>query len=303
MGLMSGTLKQLIRRYVRDRLEQQEIMKITAEGLGYNLELFADHIGNPDPRQLRRAHIERWLQTTNLSPSTTRSRLSQIRNFTRWAVEHGHMKTDPMMGIRPPRQPRHVPRNLKPKQVTEVFGMCPDCRSRLIVSLMVQEGLRRKEVAGLQLGDFDFDDGCVLVRGKGDHERVLPLSEETTRLLAAYMAEMPAKAGPLIRSQRDGHSAVSPATIGRLVSGLMLDANVKKRAYDGRTPHALRHTAATDMLRHGGHIRDVQRALGHRSIRSTELYLAWEVRGLRDAMGGRSYQRVEVDEDDHPASA
>jgi site-specific recombinase XerD len=278
-----------VRIYVRYRLEAQEIEKITAEGLLYNLERFADQVGNPDARAFSRDHIEEWRRKTSLAPSTVRNRIGQLRGFTRWAVEHGHLKRDPMIGVRPPRQPRHVPRNLQSKDVTKVFEVACDSRARLAVSLMVQEGLRRKEVAGIEVGDIDFDAGCVLIRGKGGHERVVPISDETRGLLVRYLREYPASAGPLIRSQRDGRSAVQPVTIGRLVSALMLEAGVKERPYDGRTPHALRHTAATDMLRAGAHIRDVQAALGHKSITSTERYLAWEVAGLRSAMGGRTY--------------
>lgn len=297
MRLMADTLKQLIRVYVNDRQSKREITKGTAVGLRYSLELFAEQIGNPHPRRFARADIDSWLSSTRLAPSTTRCRLSQVRTLIRWAIENGHMRSDPMIGLKPPGQPRQVPRNLKTKDVARLLSICPDTRTRLCVSLMVQEGLRRKEVAGLQLGDIDLDEGCILVRGKRDHERVLPLSDETTRILTLYIEECSAKAGPLIRSLTNPRSGVLPKTVGRIVSEAMVEAHIKRQAFDGRSPHALRHTAATDMLRNGAHIRDVQKALGHRHISTTEIYLALEVRGLRDAMGGRHY-RIDHDDDE-----
>lgn len=154
---------------------------------------------------------------------------------------------------------------------------------------MLQEGLRRKEVAGLSLGDFDFSERIMVVRGKGNHERVLPISSETWRALCCYLSERPATAGPLIRNYHDGRSALAAVSVGRLVSEWMSDAGIKEKAYDGRSAHALRHTAASDMLRSGAHLRDAQQALGHQSITATQRYMPWLVGDLRTAMAGRNY--------------
>lgn len=224
---------------------------------------------------LSREHVNLWRETAarDLRPSTTRTRLSQIRTFCAWAVDEKHLKIDPAYGLRPPRQPRRVPRALKLEEVASVLAVCPDSRARLIVLLAVQEGLRRKEVAGLELGDVDLDEGVLLVRGKGDHERIVPLSDETRAAMADYLVDRLAFAGPLICNATDGASPLAPVTIGRMVSDLMRAAGVKHRAYDGKSMHAFRHTAATDMLRAGAHVRDVQLALGHQSLKATEVYL------------------------------
>lgn len=274
--------------YVSDRAARHEIEPITAQSIRYNLRGFAAVIGDPQMSELGADHIEAWQRTT-MAPSTMRTRASQIRAFCSWAVRRGLLAKDPTGEMKRRRQPRQVPRGLKPAEVRAVLSVCPDARSRLVVLLMVQEGLRRKEVAELEVGDIDADEHVALVRGKGGHERVLPLSDETREALARYLAECPALAGPLVRSMTDGRSSLAPITVGRMVSALMTAAGVKKRAYDGRSAHALRHTAATDILRSGAHLRDVQAALGHRSLATTERYLAWEVKGLREAMGGRRY--------------
>lgn len=284
-------LADLVDLYVKVRLGRGEIRAITGQGLVCNLRLFAQAVGDPPIRQLKRDHVEAWLIKANreLRPATVRTRFSQIRLFCGWAVAEGYLKADPTIGLRAPRQPRQVPRALRLEDVAATLTVCPDNRSRLIVLLAVQEGLRRKEVTGLELGDIDLDQGVALVRGKGDHERVVPLSEETKTALHAYLAERPAFAGPLLRNETDGVSPLAPVTVGRMVSDLMREAGVKQRAYDGKSMHAFRHTAATDMVRAGAHLRDVQFALGHRSLATTEKYLAWEIRGLRKAMSGRRY--------------
>lgn len=268
---------------------RHELAKLTVSSLRYNLRGIAKTMGDPPAVTMDRSHVEGWLSSSTLAPATTRTRLSQLRCFSAWAVERGHIRRDPTLGVKGPRQPRRLPRGLKLAEVRAVLAQAPDERSRLVLLLMLQEGLRRREVAGLTIGDIDVAERTMLVTGKGDHQRVLPISDETWRALRAYLGTGRTVAGPLIRSLNDGRSAIQPATIGRLVSALMLSAGVKVRAYDGRSAHSCRHTAATDTLRGGAHLRDVQAMLGHRSIVSTQLYLPLVVHDLRAAMGGRTY--------------
>jgi site-specific recombinase XerD len=142
------------------------------------------------------------------------------------------------------------------------------------------------EVATLQLADLDFIDHTARVVGKGGHERLLPLSEETWTVLERYLDEQPLTAGPLIRSYRT-HGGLRADTISGLVGEWMSAAGIKHRPRDGISAHALRHSAATDMLRSGAHLRDVQAALGHASLSTTQRYLPTVVNDLRTAMGGR----------------
>lgn len=80
-----------------------------------------------------------------------------------------------------------------------------------------------------------------------------------------------------------------PQTVSHIVTEAMVAAGVKRAGHDGCTPHALRHTAAQDVLHAGADIRQVQAMLGHKSVSTTEWYLRAEVPGLRDAMAGRDY--------------
>jgi len=167
------------------------------------------------------------------------------------------------------------------------MARCPDTRTKLICSLMLEEGLRRGEVATLQLGDLDLAGRLMLVRGKGGTERVLPITDDTFELILAYTDETGFwRGGPVIRSKRDPARSIKPDRVTAIVAGVMREARIRESA------HSLRHTMATDSLRGGAHIRDVQRALGHKHLRTTERYLPWLVDvegGLRQAIGGRHY--------------
>ena len=274
-------LPRLAEQYVADRLARSRFRPKTATTVTYTLRGLCRFV--PDGEPLTAAHLEAWLTGTKMAPATARTRLSQVRAFCQWLLRHGHLAADPSCFIEGPRPPRYVPRGLKADAVGGALGQAPDARARLIILLMCQEGLRCGEVADLELGDVDFEERLMLIRGKGGHQRVLPLTDETWGAIGEYLSEHPAYAGPLIRSYNDPYRGISPAYVSTLVARWIRSAGFEA------TAHALRHTAATDMLRSGAHLRDVQAALGHVSLSTTQRYLPWVVGDLRTAMSGRRY--------------
>lgn len=282
-SVVSTTLTQLVYRYLAFRTKAGELRPTSVKSIRYGLLHFCRATGAGLPAdQLSDRHVELWLAETGMGPATARARLSQVRMWCRWMIRAGIITQDPTLGIRGPRQPRYLPRGLRKPAVSATISGAPDLRAHLILLLMVQEGLRCCEVADLQVADVDPLEGAMLVRGKGGHQRVLPISDETQLAIEAYV---PARrtAGPLIRSRREPTQGISAGYISSLVSEWIHSAGIDA------TAHALRHTAATDMLRSGAHLRDVQTALGHVSIETTQRYLPWVVGDLRVAMGGRRY--------------
>lgn len=275
----------LVRKYISRRLERKEITTSTAKNMSTVLRRLALDMGyDRPPSYLNSKRIERWVFAGGISPGTTRNRLSFVRSFCHWLVEERYLRRDPTAAIRPPRKVRSVPRGLKAEQVGQAFAACSDERDVLMISLMAQEGLRACEVASLEMGCIDLTERLMLVKGKGDHERVLPISDETWSAMKAYLGAERRTAGPLIRSKKCPTKGISAQHVCRVVS------EVLKAGGANASGHALRHTAATDMLRAGAHLRDVQAALGHASLQSTQIYLPWVVGDLRTAMGGRRYR-------------
>lgn len=287
-------------RVVTDKLIESYLLSRKAQGFNRGtitnqrcaLATFQAHIGNRSLDTLGPVHIEQWLESSSgLAPATRRSRLSAVRGFLRWCERRKYVKRNAAADIRGPRQPRTLPRALVGEAPEKVVAACPDARARLIVILMLQQGMRCVEVSRLELSDIDRFHGTVRVVGKGLHERVLPLMPETLECLDSYLLEYPCSAGPLIRSYRswERHQALSAQAISKYVSTWMDEAGVKRGPRDGVSAHAGRHTCLSDMLRAGAHLRDVQAAAGHAHITSTEVYLPLLVNGLDAAMSGRSY--------------
>lgn len=291
-GQSMATVQRLALTYVQRRAAAGQINRRTADQLRYRLLDFAASVPD-DPRRVHRRHVERWMERPNLAAQYRRSRLSALRGFTKWCVAEGHMTKDPCLMVPMPKVPPQLPKRLTHAEAHAlVLASNHDKRTRLIVSLMLQEGLRRIEVARLNVEDVDFADRSMTVRGKGGHGRetdAMPITEETWAALVAYLAEEGHQHGALIRNRVRAHGRMAPSTISELVRQAMVDAGVKRPGDMTRTPHSCRHTMAHDTLELTHDVRAVQQALRHRSVRSTEVYLRGQTAELRSVIEGRRY--------------
>lgn len=290
------TTYRAVHKYLHARSAAGELRPASVRTASTTLFCFARAVGDDLPvRQLSRRHVERWMEDWDVAQSTKRTGLSVVKSFTRWLAERELVVRDPAAAIRGPRLPRSVPRRLRLSAATAVVNACLDERERAVVVIMLQLGLRCGEVARLQLGDIDFIDATLTVTsGKGGHGRDLPLTDEARRAISGYLSAYPATAGPLIRSYVRPHEPLTPDYISTLVSKAFRRAGVKMAAFDGKSAHACRHTAACDLLKKPGtNLRDAQTMLGHASLATTSRYLGLsELGDLRKAMEGRSYIEI-----------
>ena len=280
---------EVVEPYVRGRVRQGEIVALTARNHRVVLGQFGASV-RCETEQLSDRHVRRWLEDYDyLAASTRRNRLATVRTFCRWLHEEGHCPRNACKRVKPLREPKRIPRALTPEQVSAVLDACPDTRARLATVLMVQLGLRRGEVTRLEVGDFDMNNRLVVVLGKGGHQRVLHVPDQAHSELIRHLAAQGTVAGPLLRSQQFPQRGLHPDTVSGIVRRAMEDAGVKQAPRDGVSPHALRHSALTDMLRSGAHILDVQAVAGHSSVSVTQKYLPLMVGTLRECMEGRTY--------------
>lgn len=224
-------------------------------------------------------------------PATYAERYAkQLRPFFRWAVASGRVLVSPMDGLRVARGEVRLPRNALTLEETRRILAAPDTndilglRDRAVLEIMYSSGLRRGEVAGLDLGDVDLAERTAMIRnGKGRKDRVVPMGEAAARWMRRYLSE----SRPLL--ERDSSErAFFLTTIGarlhrilphRLIQRSSLAAGIERRV----TSHTMRHTCATHMLRGGADIRHVQELLGHEDLRTTQIYTRVAITDLREA--------------------
>lgn len=289
-----SSLHKLIDTYTRERIDSGGATPATARDQRLTLLQFAGSFGGRQVAKMGEADIIRWLGTTaDQRPATRRKKLSIVKGFTRWLARRGHVRRDPAVDVRSPRQPRTVPKVFERTAVAALLDACPDARARLIVLLMVQEGLRCAEVAGLELGDIDGQ--LVLIEGKGGHQRVVPLVAEVRGALDAYLMERGGHAGPLIENQQHTGRGLTPHTVSDLVRRLCRAAGIKRYAGDGISAHGLRRTCASDLADRDVALLDIAEAFGHEHVQTTrKYYTRHRAARLTTVMEGRWYGRQRI---------
>src|SRR5205085_6079845 len=248
-------------------------------------------------RSLRTANLEvlrRFLaQQTTLGYARTSiaRRVGAIRTFYRWALRGGLVERDPSALLGRPKAASRLPGVLRVSEAAELVE-APDAsapklssprgdldgleaaialRDRAVLELMYGSGLRVGEVSGLTLDRIDLERERVLVHGKGDKEREVPVSEFASAALRAYLRNgrptMASEASPALFFNRRKRPMTS-----RDIRGMV--EKYARRVMSGRrvTPHTLRHSFATHLLEGGADIRAVQELLGHASLATTQRY-------------------------------
>lgn len=227
-----------------------------------------------------------------LRAGSQKSRLGRLGPFMRWLVREGVIAADPTIDIAPVRDEQRPPRDMTTDEVRRLLAATPDKRGELIIMLMVHCGLRCGDVARIRIEDLDHRRRILDVRAKGGRGEIthsVPVPDEAWELVQAQIERLGRWSGPLIESYREPGHPLEAAWISRMVRRWCKKAGLKAAPHDGVSAHALRHTMAQQVLDRGASLREVQYALGHRTSRSTELYLRREPPGLREALEGRHY--------------
>jgi integrase/recombinase XerC len=208
-------------------------------------------------------------QPRKLTRATIARKLAAVRGLLRSDLGPGRVP-DSQVG---PRRARRLPATLKPEEVDAVLErMSGDeplaLRNRALLELVYSAGLRSREAVDLDLGDVDFEQEAVRVRGKGDKERVVPLGEEAAYRVRLYLED----ARPQLA--RGAEDALFLSARGR-----RLDTSTLRRLLPH--PHRLRHAFATHLLEGGADLRVIQELLGHSSLSTTQVYSHVDGRRLR----------------------
>lgn len=279
--------------YLRQRRQRQSLAFDSRQQYLYRLAALADglaHLPLGAPAEVVANAVYRLMDQRRWAPSTRSTFLGTVRPFFAWAAAHIPAVADDISRqLRNPRKPDPLPRAQPVDAVAALLAGVPDARGRAIVLLMANCGLRRAEVARLNLRDVDLIDGRILVHGKGGKQRVAYASPETVEALRLWVAQRGGQPGALICHLDHPGRALSPTWVGTLVGRWMADAGLKTMPHDGVSGHALRHTAATQLLRGGANVRVVQAAMGHASLVTTARYLRADDPEVRAAMASLSF--------------
>ena len=271
------------------------------------------------PRDFRRYLGE--MRAARYAPATVQAHLSSIRSLYRWMMAEGRIDTDVSSTVQSPKLPKRLPRTVTHDDLARLLdapdAFTPDgLRDRAMLELFYATGARISELSRLDVEDIDFGERVARLFGKGSKERIVPIYRRALEATRAYLddgrpvllarahaggtegvlgrASLQAEsvaASPGSRAARRG-SAAGPLFIsargGRMSSGALRYRFERLCRAAGLpadiTPHAMRHTFATDLLAGGADLRSVQELLGHSQLATTQIYTHLTPDRLKDAL-------------------
>ena len=206
------------------------------------------------------------------SKSSTSRMLSALRHFYTYLEIHNIVSSNPFKTIKNPKKDKRIPNFLQYNELTDIIRSIPldtplNIRNRLIIELLYASGLRVSELVNLKLSNIDQKRREIRVLGKGSKERITYYGEYAEEVLDIYLDEA---RDDLLNGKRNDYlilnklgNKITSRSIENIINKTIEDLAIKHHI----SPHALRHTFATDLLNNG-----VQELLGHSSLSTTQIY-------------------------------
>jgi integrase/recombinase XerD len=228
------------------------------------------------------------MHKTGQSARSQSRMLSSLRGFYNWAQEEKYITQNPILLFENPRQNRTIPVVLSEKEVQRILDVIPmneqfSTRDKAIIELLYACGLRVSEACELKLSLLRIKDGYIIVTGKGNKQRLVPIHKEAIKYLELYLEHERPNTKPktndsdtVFLSNRGG--SLTRQSIFMKLKRFAALAGIKKNI----SPHTMRHSFATHLIERGADLRVVQQLLGHESITTTEIYTHISAKHLGD---------------------
>jgi integrase/recombinase XerC len=243
---------------------------------------------------IEHTHIRAYLGTLydrGLSKASAARALAAIRSWFKWLARTGRLEQNAASLVSTPKLPKHLPRVPSIEQMNRVVdSVAKDAaswptRDTAILELLYGCGIRNAELTGLNLEDIHWANEAILIRGKGQKERYVPLGDAAAQALRAYLAERAARlaaagakglATPALflnlqlrgLDKPGGQARLTTRSVGRIVKRIAILRGLSADVH----PHTLRHAFGTHLLEEGADLRAIQELLGHERLSTTQRY-------------------------------
>ena len=241
------------------------------------------------PADVEAGMIERymaWLYDHGREKTSQARILSGIRSFFNYLLLAGDLESSPAEFIETPKFGRSLPDILSTEEIDRIIAAVDRStakgrRDSAMLEVLYSCGLRVSELTSLRLGDLFFGEGYIRVTGKGDKQRLVPVSAVARDKIQCYLDERPRKfAGADTLFLNNRGKALSRVMVFTIIRDAAHRAGIDKTI----SPHTFRHSFATHLLEGGAGIRQVQAMLGHESIVTTEIYTHLDGEHLRETV-------------------
>ncbi len=297
---ITAPLQDLVADYLRVLANERGASAHTLRAYRRELEAFAAWIAGEygkdrGPESIEHTHIRAYLGTLydrGLSKASAARALAAIRSWFKWLARTGRLEQNAASLVATPKLPKHLPRVPSIEQMNRVVESVRDdaaswpARDTAILELLYGCGIRNAELTGLNLDDIHWANEAILVRGKGQKQRYVPLGDAAALALRAYLAERSARlaatgdtkgyATPALflnlqlrgLNKPGGEARLTTRSVGRIVKRIAILRGLSADVH----PHTLRHAFGTHLLEEGADLRAIQELLGHERLSTTQRY-------------------------------
>lgn len=299
-ALSTPPVSQLAAEYLRVLTNERGASMHTLRAYERELNNFAAYVvehhgADQTADRIDHTHIRAYLGTLydrGLSKASAARALASIRSWFKWLARTGHVEQNVARLVATPRLPKHLPRVPSIEQMNRVVDTVGDdaaswpVRDKAILELLYGCGIRNAELTSLDLKDIQWANEVILVRGKGQKQRYVPLGDAAAEALRAYLAERsaliaagggaPARAtAALFVNMRlrglgkpGGEARLTTRSVARIVKRVAILRGLSSDVH----PHTLRHAFGTHLLEEGADLRAIQELLGHERLSTTQRY-------------------------------
>ncbi len=308
----ASVLEALVAGYLRVLANERGASVHTLRAYRRELEAFAAWIGSQygrdqSPEKIEHTAIRAYLGTLydrGLSKASVARALAAIRSWFKWLARTGRLEQNAAALVATPKLPRHLPRVPSIEQINRVVDSVRadaaswPTRDTAILELLYGCGIRNAELTGLNLDDIHWANEAILIRGKGQKQRYVPLGDAAARALRSYLAERAARlaaagdtkgyATPALflnlqlrglgkpagsqasrqAGQQSGQARLTTRSVARIVKRIAILRGLSADVH----PHTLRHAFGTHLLEEGADLRAIQELLGHERLSTTQRY-------------------------------
>ena len=236
--------------------------------------LFSDFI-KKDLLLVDKKDIEKYIRSLNKSSKTISHVISSLKSFYNYYMRMGNIKSNPTDEIDRPKIEKKIPEFLTLEEVSSLLNFEVnnefEARNKAILELLYSSGLRISELTGLELSNIDLDECLVRVMGKGSKERIVHLGDYAIDALKEYIYFY----RPMLNKNNSSYVFLNNrgGVLSRqFIFKVIKEECIKKGIRKNVSPHTLRHTFATHLLKNGADLRIIQELLGHENLSTTQIY-------------------------------
>ena len=258
---------------------ERKLSKNTIDSYQNDLEEFFSKISK-SPKEVTKKDIETFLSfldQTGKKETTKAHYYSVLNRFYLFCLDLNYVSINPCDGLHSPKLPKKIPKYLSYEEVDLLLNMplktVYDYRTKAMLELLYATGMRISELISLRYANLFLDEDYLVVEGKGGKERMIPFNDISKYYLTLYLEEY----RPLLIKHHKDYEELflnnrgTPITrqgMYKILKNLACDAGIQKEI----SPHILRHSFATHLLKNGTDLRVIQELLGHSSISTTQIY-------------------------------